>query len=151
MVKRVGERFFIAVAPERSNPDIEDVARGGINLIINNRPDGESHDQMSSAEIETRARAAGMDYVHIPVIPTAITDDQITAMAEALKRGGDGYILATCRTGMRAMIIYALAQSKIGVEADDMMAIGKTMGFDLVDHRERMIQFNRAFKAVAKD
>jgi uncharacterized protein (TIGR01244 family) len=149
MVKKVGERFFIAVAPERGNSDIEDVAKGGINLLINNRPDGESDDQMSSAEIEARARAAGMDYVHIPVIPTAITDDQITAMGEALKQAGDGYILATCRTGMRAMIIYALAQSKIGAEADEMMAIGKTMGFDLIDHRERMIQFNRAYKKAA--
>jgi len=57
-----------------------------------------------------------MDYVHIPVVPAQISDEQITAMAEAIKQAGDGYILATCRTGMRAMTIFALAQAKIGVK-----------------------------------
>jgi len=56
MVKRVGDKIFIAVAPKRGKGDIEEVAKGGINLIINNRPDGESDDQMSSAEIEATAR-----------------------------------------------------------------------------------------------
>jgi uncharacterized protein (TIGR01244 family) len=150
MVKRIGDKFFIAVAPKRTNYDIEEVAKGGINLIINNRPDGESYDQMPSEEIEGQARALGMDYVHIPVIPTQITDDQITAMEEAIKRGGDGYILATCRTGMRALIMYALAHCKNGGNPEDMMAIGKKMGFDLIEHRERMIQLNRAYKEAEK-
>lgn len=61
MVKRVGEKFFIAVAPKRGNKDIEEAAKGGINVIINNRPDGESDDQMSSAEIEAAAQAVGVE------------------------------------------------------------------------------------------
>jgi uncharacterized protein (TIGR01244 family) len=150
MVKRVGDRFFVAVAPKRGNYDIEEVAKGGINLIINNRPDGESSDQMSSAEIEAQARALGMDYIHIPVVPGQISDDQITAMAEAIKQVGNGYILATCRTGMRAMIMYALAQSKIGVNCEGMIATAKAMGFDLMEHRERMIQLNRAHTEAEK-
>ena len=153
MVKRISDKFFIVVAPKRGTDDIEQVAKGGINLIINNRPDGESPDQMSSADIEAKTRALGMDYVHIPVVPTQIPDEQITAMGEAIKQAGDGYILATCRTGMRAMIIYALAQAKIGVKSEDLMEIGKTMGFDLMDHRDRMVQLNNAYektKATAK-
>jgi uncharacterized protein (TIGR01244 family) len=150
MVKRVGDKVFVAVAPKRGNYDIEEVAKGGINLIINNRPDGESPDQMSSAEIEAEARALGMDYVHIPVMPAKITDDQITAMVEAIKRGGDGYILVTCRTGMRAMIMYALAQSKIGVNSEPMIASAKAMGFDIMEHRERMIQLNKAYAEAEK-
>jgi uncharacterized protein (TIGR01244 family) len=150
MVKRVGDKIYIAVAPKRGNRDIEEVAKGGMNLIINNRPDGESEDQMSSAEIEATARSVGMDYVHIPVVPTQITDEQITAMAEAIKQAGDGNILATCRTGMRSMIIFALAQAKIGVEQEELMGIAKTMGFDLIDHLERMIQLNKAHAAAEK-
>ena len=88
MVKRISDKFFIVVAPKRGSDDIEQVAKGGINLIINNRPDGESADQMSSAEIEAKTRALGMDYVHIPVIPTQITDEQITAMGDAIKQAG---------------------------------------------------------------
>ncbi|HTV31590.1 MAG TPA: TIGR01244 family sulfur transferase [Methylocella sp.] len=148
MVKQVADRVFIAVAPKRGNGDIEAVAKGGINLIINNRPDGESADQMSSAEVEAEARAMGMDYIHIPVVPTQISDEQITEMAEALKH--DGNIIATCRTGMRAMTIFALAQAKIGVKHEDLLALAKTMGFDLIDHRERMIQFNKAHAEAEK-
>lgn len=150
MVKRVSEKFYVAVAPRRGKYDIEEVAKGGINLIINNRPDGESHDQMSSAEIEKNARALGMDYVHIPVVPTQISNEQITAMGEAIKQGGDGYILATCRTGMRSMIMFALAQAQIGVKSEDLMAIAKTMGFDLIDHRDRMVQLNNAHAEAEK-
>jgi uncharacterized protein (TIGR01244 family) len=154
MVKRVGDRFFVAVAPQRGKYDIEEAAKGGITLLINYRPDDDSTGgndllTMSSAEIEAQARAAGMDYIHIPVIPTQISDDQITATVEAIKQAGDGYILATCRTGMRALIMYALAQSKIGaVKHEDMLAMGKAMGFDLIEHRERMIQFNKAHAAA---
>jgi uncharacterized protein (TIGR01244 family) len=148
MVKRVSDRFFIAVAPKRGNYDIEEVAKGGINLIINNRPDGESHDQMSSAEIEANARALGMDYIHIPVVPAQITDQQITAMTEAIQQAGGGYILATCRTGMRAMIMFGLAQAQIGVKSEDLMAIAKSMGFDLIEHRDRMVQLNNAHAAA---
>jgi uncharacterized protein (TIGR01244 family) len=156
MVKRVGDRFFVAVAPQRGKYDIEEAAKGGITLLINNRPDDDSQNgndmlTMSSAEIEAQARAAGMGYIYLPVVPTQITDDQITAMGEAIKQGGDGYTLATCRTGMRALIMYALAQAKIGaVKAEDMMAFGKAMGFDLIEHRERMIQLNKAHEAAEK-
>ena len=144
MVKRVSEKVFVAVAPRRGKYDIEEVARGGINLIINNRPDGEAHDQMSSAEIEANARALGMDYIHLPVTPAQISDDQIAAMTEALRKGADGYTLLTCRTGMRAMTMYALAQASTGMKSEDLMEIGKTMGFDLMDHRDRMVQLNAA-------
>jgi len=148
MVKRVSEKFFLAVAPKRY--DLEEVAKGGINLIINNRPDGESHDQMPSAEIEAKARSLGMDYVHIPVVPAQISDEQITEMAEAIKQAGDSYILATCRTGMRAMIMYALAQAQIGVKSEDLMALGKATGFDLIEYRDRMTRLNEAHAAAEK-
>jgi uncharacterized protein (TIGR01244 family) len=150
MVKQVSDKFFIAVAPRRGQKDIEAAARGGINVIINNRPDGEADDQMSSAEIEADARAAGVNYVHIPVVPNQIDDEQISEMVEALKKAGDGYILATCRTGMRAMTMYALAQAKGGVKFDELMALAKEIGFDLIEYRDKMAQLNRAHAEAQK-
>jgi uncharacterized protein (TIGR01244 family) len=150
MVKQISDKVFVAVAPRRGKGDIEEVAKGGINLIINNRPDGESPDQIPSAEMEAQARTAGMDYVHIPVIPSQITDEQINAMAEALKKGSGGYTLITCRTGMRAMILYSLAQAKIGVKYEPLFELAKTMGFDMIEHRDRMILFNKAHAEAEK-
>ena len=47
--------------------DLQAVAAQGVRLLVNNRPDGEEPGQPSSAEIEAAARAAGLDYHHIPV------------------------------------------------------------------------------------
>lgn len=150
MVKHVADRFYIAVAPRKGKRDVEDAAKGGINLIINNRPDGESEDQMSSAEIEAEARAHGADYVHIPVVPGEITDEQIDAMDAAIKKVGDGYILATCRTGMRSMTMYALAKAKNGEKFDNLLGIAKIIGFDLIEYREKMVQLNKAHAEAEK-
>lgn len=150
MVKHIRDKFYVAVAPRRGHKDVEEAAKGGINLLINNRPDGESPDQMSSAEIEAAARAAGMDYVHIPIIPSKISDEQIDATVEALERAGDGYILATCRTGMRSLIMYSLAQAKIGKKYDDLLAVGKMIGFDMMDHRDRMMRLHTAHAEAEK-
>ncbi len=61
----VADDFF--ASPQISLADIEEAARIGVTLIINNRPDGEEPGQIAGAEIEAAARAAGLDYVAFPV------------------------------------------------------------------------------------
>jgi len=60
-------------------------------LIINNRPDGESDDQMSRRKSK---RQPGAWHGLCPYSSGSgqISDEQITAMAEAIKQAGDGYI-----------------------------------------------------------
>jgi sulfide:quinone oxidoreductase len=78
--------------------------------IINNRPDAEEPGQPGSAQIEAEARLLGLDYVHLPVVPGKITDEQAAAFGAAIaarKRP----ILAFCRTGTRSATLWALSQS----------------------------------------
>src|SRR5262245_5719689 len=57
----------LSVSPQISLADVDEAARQGFRLIVNNRPDGEEPAQVPSREIEAAAVAAGLGYVHIPV------------------------------------------------------------------------------------
>ena len=107
--------------------DIEEAAAQGIRLIVNNRPDGEEPGQPSSAELETAARASGVDYRHIPV-GGGFTEAQVEKMAQALEQGP---ILAFCRSGTRSTFLWALARAARGAPAEDSVAAAAAAGYDL--------------------
>jgi uncharacterized protein (TIGR01244 family) len=107
--------------------DIDEAATAGIRLIVNNRPDGEEPGQPTSAEIEAAARAAGLDYRHIPVAG-GFPPEQVEAMAEALEQGP---LLAFCRTGTRSTFLWALARSSRGAAAEECVSAAAAAGYDL--------------------
>ncbi len=53
-------------------------------LIVNNRPEGESPDQVPGEAIEAAALAAGMAYIAIPVSPGGFAPWQLDALDAAL-------------------------------------------------------------------
>ena len=104
--------------------------------IINNRPDGEEQGQATSAQLEEAARKAGLDYVHIPVIPGQIGDDQVARFAEALA-ARPGHTLAFCRTGTRSASLWALSQA--GTKgSDEILEAAKDAGYDLTALKPRL-------------
>jgi sulfide:quinone oxidoreductase len=103
--------------------------------IINNRPDGEEPGQPSSTEIEAAARAAGIEYIHIPVLASAIGDDDVTAFAKAIDCGGP--TLAFCRTGTRSTMLWALSETG-KCSPDDILGTAKRAGYDLNALRPRL-------------
>lgn len=106
--------------------------------IVNVRPDAEEPGQPSSAEMEQAARRLGLEYVHIPVVPGQITEQQVEAFAKAL---GDnpGPVLGYCRTGTRAASLWALARAgEHG--ADDVLAAAAKAGFDLHGLKPRLAE-----------
>ncbi|MCO4090419.1 MAG: TIGR01244 family phosphatase [Sphingorhabdus sp.] len=103
----------ILVAPQIDVADVMAAAQAGVTLIINNRPEDESADQTPGAEIECAARAAGLDYVAIPVTHAGFAEWQVSAMADALDKA-DGKVLAYCRSGTRSTLLWALAQASKG-------------------------------------
>lgn len=106
--------------------------------IINNRPDSEEPGQPTSAEIEAAARKLGLDYVHIPVIPGQIGDEQVEAFAKAMVER-PGTKLAFCRTGFRAASLWALSQAGRQSPAEILSAAAQA-GYDLAPLEPRLRQ-----------
>jgi uncharacterized protein (TIGR01244 family) len=127
----------ILVAPQIDTAAVADAARQGVVLIVNNRPEGESGDQTSGVDIEAAARAAGLDYVAIPVTHAGFSQPQVEAMAAALE-GAEGRVLAYCRSGTRSTLLWALAEAKGGADPDALTEIAADAGYDLTPVRPLM-------------
>lgn len=120
----------VYASPQIGLPDVELARAMGVRLIVNNRPEMESPDQVPGAEIEAAARAAGIAYVAIPVTHAGFSEPQVRAMATALE-GATGPILAYCRSGTRSTLLWALAEASTGAAPDDLAAAAAQAGYDL--------------------
>jgi uncharacterized protein (TIGR01244 family) len=127
----------VFVAPQIGIADIVEANALGVTLIINNRPEDESDDQTSGPDIEAAARAAGLDYVAIPVTHSGFSEPQVVAMADALE-GAEGAVLAYCRSGTRSTLLWALAEASQGGDPDALTNIAAKAGYDVSPIRPLM-------------
>lgn len=107
--KWLGEDF--ATAAQIAAADVEAAAAAGFRSIVNNRPDGEGGPMQPTSEaIEREARAAGLDYAHLPVRSSVQTPADAEAMAKLLAKLPKP-VLGFCRSGTRTAKLYYLAQT----------------------------------------
>jgi uncharacterized protein (TIGR01244 family) len=135
MFPQLTERVF--VSPQISLAQVAEAAAQGVKLIINNRPDDESDDQVPGAEIEAATRMAGMEYVAIPVTHAGFSEWQMEAMAKALSETS-GPVLAYCRSGTRSTLLWALAEASRGRNPGVLAAQAAAIGYDLSPVRASM-------------
>ena len=128
MFRKINEG--VLASPQIDLGDLAEAAALGVALVINNRPEGESDDQASGETIEAAARAAGMDYVAIPVTHAGFSEWQVKAMAEALA-GAKGPVLAYCRSGTRSTLLWALAEASRGADPEALAAQAAAAGYDI--------------------
>jgi uncharacterized protein (TIGR01244 family) len=120
----------VLVAPQISVHAITAAADEGVTLVINNRPENESDDQTPGSDIEAAARAAGLDYIAIPVTHSGFAEWQVTAMADALEQA-EGKVLAYCRSGTRSTLLWALARASKGDHPAVLSEQAADAGYDL--------------------
>ena len=113
-----------------SPDDVAELKALGVTLIVNNRPDGEDVGQPESEDIEAAAKAAGIDYRHVP-IARGLGPSDIEAMREAMHSVGDGKLFAFCRSGNRSALAWAVAKSEDGVSSAELNRMANEAGFDL--------------------
>lgn len=124
----------VLASPQIGVDEVAAAAAQGVTLIVNNRPEGESDDQIPGAEIEAAAKAAGLGYVAIPVTHAGFSEAQVKGMAEALG-GADGKVLAYCRSGTRSTLLWALAEASGGADPDELARRAAEAGYDLTPVR----------------
>lgn len=130
--RQLSETVF--ASPQISQEEIEAAAEFGVTLIINNRPDGEEPAAPQGDEVEAAARAAGIDYLAIPIGHSGFSEPQIAQMQEALS-GAQGKVLAYCRSGTRSTFLWSLAQARSGGEPDAIVSAAAAAGYDVTPVR----------------
>lgn len=128
IIRQLDEQTFVdgQIGPE----DLAEVKALGVTMVINNRPDGEDAGQPTSAEIEEAARAAGLDYRHVP-IARGMGPSDVEAMREAIHATGEGKMLAFCRSGNRSTLAWAIARNEDGTPRDELRRCAEGAGFSL--------------------
>ena len=109
-IRQIDETY--AVAPQIDIDHLTELANMGFKAVISNRPDGESPDQPSAADMKKAAKAAGLEFRHIPVIPGQISALQTAEFRKAMKELPKP-VLGFCRSGARASSIFEMAKNGI--------------------------------------
>ncbi|MCL6655694.1 phosphatase [Agrobacterium rubi] len=126
----------ISVSPQIKNEDMGELARLGFKSVISNRPDGEEAGQPRAEDTALAAKAAGLEFRHIPVVASDIRDRDVSLFDEAM-RDLPKPVLGFCRSGTRAATLWAMSQAdKQG--ADAVLAATKAAGYDLEKLRPRL-------------
>jgi len=128
MIRQLDDKTLVAgqLAPE----DLPGLKAQGVTLIVNNRPDNEDDGQPLSADMEAAARAAGLEYRHIP-IRYGIGPSDVDEMRDAMNATGEGKLLAFCRSGNRSTLAWAVARAEDGAEPEELRRCAEAAGFNL--------------------
>lgn len=118
------------VSPQITVADVADAAALGVVRIINNRPEGEEPGQTSGAAVAAAAKAAGIDYVAIPISGMTVAPADIDAFDRAVA-DVRGPILAYCRSGTRSTVLRAFARARAGHSVATIVDEAAEAGYDL--------------------
>ncbi|MFV0360783.1 TIGR01244 family sulfur transferase [Tropicimonas sp.] len=121
----------ISVAAQISAGDVPAIRDAGFRALLCNRPDRESPGQPDFSEIESAARAAGLEIRYQPVVSGRMNLSDVQAFAQAV---GElpGPVLAYCRSGTRCTRLWALSQHG-RMPAAEIVATARMAGYDVGD------------------
>ena len=86
-VKCISENHFISGQIEIN--DIEGLANFGIKLIVNNRPDDEELNQVSSKLLKDKAKSLGIKFIDIPFASGTLNKQKVIDFSDLIKNNND--------------------------------------------------------------
>ena len=119
----------VSLSAQLSEPDLKSLADNGVELVICNRPDDESADQVSFSVIQQTAEALGMEAVSIAFKTGEMSHQHIESFTRLLNTGKKTH--AYCRTGNRSFCLYAAFHASTGRPEGEITALSKEFGFDI--------------------
>lgn len=135
----IAENIYLTSQLETSN--IPALRMRAIRTIVDIRPDGEDQNQAPSSAIEAAARENNLRFHYIPVPHNGIPDSAVTALDHALS-GDAGRTVLYCRTGRRAVRLYALvlASRPNGPSTETILKMVSDASFSADDLKEEITQ-----------
>lgn len=137
----------LSVSGQITAADVQAIAAAGFKAIICNRPDGEAADQPNFKEIETQARALGLETHYLPAETGKVTDAQgqeFGALLQTLPQP----MLAYCQTGMRSATMWALANVE-QLSLPQIMEATAKAGYDMKALVRRLVSIGQSASEVA--
>jgi sulfide:quinone oxidoreductase len=133
-IRKVSDQFSVS---GQLMPDaLPALQAAGVRTLICNRPDHEAPDQPAHALIEQRARELGMEVHYLPVVHDTINAQNVEDFA-ALLRSSAAPVHAWCRSGLRSITLWSLAQIKAGADPSAQVATASRLGFDFRSFLEK--------------
>lgn len=126
--RKLSDTMF--ASPQIGLDDVATARDLGIALIVNNRPEGESPEQVPGEEIEAAARDLGIAYLAIPITHAGFSHPQVSALVEAMQ-SADGPVLGYCRSGTRSTLLWALARASMGEDPAALADAAANAGYDV--------------------
>ncbi|APH56682.1 Sulfide-quinone reductase [Granulibacter bethesdensis] len=127
-----------SAGPQLTEEAVAKAAAEGYRSIFCMRPDEEEAGQPSSTQIAEAAARHGLEFASFPVAAGQVADSATVArMAEAFGRMPHP-VLGYCRTGQRAVSIWALSQSGI-LDPDEIVALAQSGGFNVEPLRPQLL------------
>ena len=105
-----------AITSQISLEDIAKLKSEGFATIFCHRPDREGFFQPAFDALKERAESLGLAMHYHPVIPGKISDADL-AEFESLYAGAPKPILAFCKSGMRAKVLWEKTRGSAGAES----------------------------------
>ena len=132
----------ISVSDQLLSQDLEAISALGFKSIFCHRPDGEGADQPNFYELEQAANKKGIAAHYLPITSGKISDEDV-ANFSALFSDAPKPVLAYCRSGMRAITLWALDPTNAQTLTEK-LTIGKQFGYDLSGVAMRLAAKNNA-------
>ena len=101
-----------AVASQIMARDVTVIAALGFRAIVAVRPDGESSADPQADCVARLARAEGLAFRYAPATAHDLLEPGTVSRFEAAVKGLEGPVLAYCKSGTRAAIVWALAAAR---------------------------------------
>ena len=118
-----------SVSPQIFLSDVAELKRLGFDVVVNNRPDGESDDQPSSDQVKREVEEAGLRYVYNPINLNNLSAAEVSIQNEQIQTSDK--VFAYCRTGTRSSVLWVLALHNDDVSFDNLFTQVVEKGFDL--------------------
>jgi uncharacterized protein (TIGR01244 family) len=133
----------VAVGPQPSEDEIQQLADEQFRAVVNFRTDSEEEQPLSPKAEGEKVRAAGMEYLNIPVAEESLGPDVVDRFRREYGNLPKP-VYAHCKTGKRAgaMVMMHIA-SEQGMTGDETLKKAEQMGFEC--DKPELIEFVKTY------